>query len=48
MDGIPTRTRMSVIEHNSFVAVGIEDGPFRDVDTGKYTEKPFRGVPKKD
>lgn len=47
MEGIPSRTRMDVIGHNIDRVVGTEDGPLRDIDTGRFTDKDYRGVAKK-
>ena len=44
----PEKKRMETIEHNANRVVGIENGPLRDVDTGKFAKKKIRGVPKKD
>jgi len=46
-DNIPPKKRMQTIEHNANRIVGTEDGPLRDVDTGRFATKKFRGVPKK-
>jgi hypothetical protein len=44
---IPKKKRMETIEHNANRVVGAENGPLRDIETGKFTEKKYRGVPKK-
>lgn len=44
---IPKKKRMETIEHNANRVVGTENGPLRDIETGKFTEKKYRGVPKK-
>ena len=44
---IPKMKRMETIEHNANRVVGTENGPLRDIETGKFTEKKYRGVPKK-
>jgi hypothetical protein len=46
-DIIPSKKKLQTIGHNSMRVVGVEDGPLRDTETGKFTEKKFRGVPKK-
>jgi len=45
-DLIPKKERMKTIEENSSKVVGAQNGPLRDIDTGKFTEKKYRGVPK--
>jgi hypothetical protein len=46
-DAIPSKKRLRTIGHNSMRSAGVEDGPLRDTETGKFTKKKFRGVPKK-
>lgn len=46
-NNIPKKKRMQTIEHNAKKVVGTENGPLRDIDTGKFTKKKYRGVPKR-
>lgn len=40
--------RTEVICNNIDVVLGFENGPVRDVDTGRYSDKPYRFMPAED
>jgi len=40
--------RQEVIETNCIRLLGSEDGALRDVDTGRFADKPLRLIPKDD